>query len=388
MTRPTVVISLDLELCWGSFDLSFDDDVREMGRWTHDTGVPNLLHHLTCNGISATWAVVGAMMRPSLPDVSGLPEVNYPHFPKPWFSHVPQEGDELTHPEWFGARLVELIKSAKPEQEIGFHSFSHVPFGWPGMTRERAIAEYRYCARIAQELGIPTKCFIFPRNSVAYLADLRDTGFACFRDVDAVPFRRASHKLASIGMVLADFAGLSPRMIKPSLKEGMVSIPGSLMVRYAAGWRKHIPDSSRLRRLRKGLERVRRRGGVFHVWFHPENLYAEWPRLENVVARFLEELGILKRNGDLRCLTMGQLAGEFQTESAVQQGCHPSPAPTPAGSIDCMTPHDASLAHVPLKGQAGGAVGPVATVRLPGRSGRGSSWSSSRQSAGAQSPRT
>jgi hypothetical protein len=388
MTQPTVVISLDLELCWGSFDLSFDNDVREMGRWTHDTGVPNLLHHLTQNGISATWAVVGAMMRPSLPDVSGLPEVNYPHFSKPWFSCVPKEGDELTHPEWFGARLVELIRSAKPEQEIGFHSFSHVPFGHAGMTRERAIAEYHYCAATAQELGIPATSFVFPRNSVAYLADLREAGFACFRDVDAIPFRLASNKLTSIGMVLADFAGLSPRMIEPSLKEGIVAIPGSVMIRYAAGWRKYIPDSSRLRRLRKGLARVRQRGGVFHVWFHPENLYAEWPRIENVVARFLEELGSLVRKGDLRCLTMGQLAQEFQMKLAVQQARHRSPAGTEAGFADCATLRDAASAHSPLKGQADAALGPVAAVRLPAPSGRDSSCSSSRQSAAGRSSRT
>lgn len=321
MTQPTVVISLDLELSWGGFDLSFDDDLLKMARWTHDIGVPNLLSHLTRNGISASWAVVGAMMRSSLPDISELPEVHYPHFSKPWFSCVPKEGDESTHPEWFGPYLVEMIKSAKPRQEIGFHSFSHVPFGWPGMTRERAIAEYHYCAQIARELGIPTTCFVFPRNSVAYLSELRDAGFTCFRDVDELPVRFASPKLTSIGMIFADFAGLSPSAIEPSLKEGIVSIPGSLLIRFAAGWRKYIPDSSRLRRLRKGLERVRRSGGVFHVWFHPENLYAEWPRLENVVARFLEELGILVRNGDIRSLTMGQLAREFQTKLAVEQEC-------------------------------------------------------------------
>ncbi len=123
-------------------------------------------------------------------------------------------------------------------------------------------------------------------------------------------------------MICADFLGLSPCMIEPSLREGLVSIPGSLLIRYAAGWRKYIPDSSRLRRLRKGLERARRNGGVFHVWFHPENLYAEWPRLENVVACFLDELGILVRNGDVRCLTMGQLAHEFLSKvPAAKQPC-------------------------------------------------------------------
>jgi hypothetical protein len=319
MTDGTVVISLDLELCWGMFDLSFDDNLLKMGRWTHDVGAPNLLNHLTRNGLSATWAVVGAMMRPSLPDVSGLPEVHYPHFPKPWFSHVPSEGDESTHPEWFGASLVKMIRNAEPKQEIGFHSFSHVPFGQHGMTRERAIAEYLYCAKIAEELGIPQTSFVFPRNLVAYLAELRDAGFTCFRDVDRLPVRFASDTLTSIGMIWADFAGLAPCVVEPSVKEGIVSIPGSLLVRYAAGWRKYIPDASRLRRLRKGLERVRRSGGVFHVWFHPENLYAEWPRLENVVARFFEELGVLVLNGDLRCLTMGQVAAEFQSNLKVTQ---------------------------------------------------------------------
>lgn len=312
MTPPTVVISLDLELSWGTFDLFYNDDLLKMARWTHDIGVPRLLNHLTSNGLSATWAVVGAMMRSSLPDVSGLPEVKYPHFSKPWFSYAPEQGEEAMHPEWFGAQLVQMIRDANPEQEIGFHSFSHVPFGLPGMTRERAIAEYRHCVQVARELEIPATSFVFPRNLVAYLDELRDAGFHCFRDVDEIPLRFKNRVLTTIGMIWADFIGLSPRMIEPSFKQGVVSIPGSLMIRYAAGWRKYIPDSSRLRRLRKGLERVRKSGGVFHVWFHPENLYAEWPRLENVVARFLKELGELVRAGDLRCMTMGQLASEFQ----------------------------------------------------------------------------
>jgi hypothetical protein len=324
MTQPTLVISLDLELCWGSFDLAFDDDLLATARWTHDVGVPVLLYHLTRNELSASWAIVGAMMRPSLPDVSAIPEVRLPHFAKPWFSYVPKGAGEPSHPEWFGASLVEVIRRAKPEQEIGFHSFSHVPFGMDGMTRERAIAEYQYCVQTARELGIPTTCFVFPRNLIAYLAELREAGFTCFRDVDEQQGLFRNHKLASVGMVWADLVGQAPLMVEPSIKDGLVSIPGSMMIRCESGWRKYIPDSSRLGRLRKGLDRVRRNGGVFHVWFHPENLYAEWPRLENVVLRFLEELGGLVRNGDLRCQTMGQLAREFLMKSALEQCREPN----------------------------------------------------------------
>src|SRR5882757_1170863 len=146
--------------------------------------------------------------------------------------------------------------------------------------------------------------------------------------------RFSNRLLNSVSMIWADFAGSAPCMIEPSLKEGIVSIPGSLLIRYAAGWRKFIPDSSRLRRLRKGLERVRLSRGVFHVWFHPENLYAEWPRVENVVARFLEELGVLVRNGDVRCVTMGKLAREFQMQSAPGKNHDPSLAYHVAGYAD------------------------------------------------------
>lgn len=324
MTRPTVVISLDLELSWGTFDLGFDESVREMARWTHDVGAPRLLDLLTDNGLSATWAIVGAMMSSRLPDVSCLPDVRYPHFAKPWFCCVPRDADESTHPEWFGASLVEKIRQAKPAQEIGFHSFSHVPFATRGMTRERAAAEYRYCGRMAQELGIPANSFVYPRNLVAYTCDLHKAGFSCFRDADELPIRFANEKLNSLGMVLADFLGLAPCLVEPKIKDGLVAIPGSLMIRFAAGWRKYIPDATRLLRLRKGLEKVRRTGGVFHVWFHPENLYPERPRLENVVARFLEELGNSVQKREVRCLTMGQLAAEFRQKFApTQNGARP-----------------------------------------------------------------
>jgi len=53
----------------------------------------------------------------------GAAEVHYPHFRKPWFGYVPKDGDESTHPEWFGASLVEMIRNARPEQEIGFIPF-------------------------------------------------------------------------------------------------------------------------------------------------------------------------------------------------------------------------------------------------------------------------
>jgi hypothetical protein len=108
----------------------------------------------------------------------------------------------------------------------------------------------------------------------------------------------------------ADVLGLRPVLVQPRIEAGLVNIPGSLMVRYAAGWRKYIPDSTRLGRLRSGLKLIRRRGGIFHVWLHPENLFFEHPRLERVLADFHAEAGDLAASSKIRVLTMGQIARE------------------------------------------------------------------------------
>ena len=73
------------------------------------------------------------------------------------------------------------------------------------------------------------------------------------------------------------------------------------------------------------------------MWFHPENLYAEWPRLENVVARFLEDLGVLARSAEVRCLTMGQLADEFQTKLAVARDRVVIPTHAETACVDCAS---------------------------------------------------
>jgi len=130
------------------------------------------------------------------------------------------------------------------------HSFSHVPFGYPGMTRDRAIAEYRHCAEVALELGIPTTCFVFSAEFGCVSFGLARCGIRLLSRCDELPIRSADRRIRSLYMVFADFVGLSPSIVEPlSRKAGFY--PGSLLIRCEDGWRKYIPDASRLRRLRK-----------------------------------------------------------------------------------------------------------------------------------------
>jgi len=48
-------------------------------------------------------------------------------------------------------------------------------------------------------------------------------------DTDKPLVRLPSHTLSSVAAVCADFLGITPPLVEPSLKEGIVSIPGSLL---------------------------------------------------------------------------------------------------------------------------------------------------------------
>jgi hypothetical protein len=305
-TEPTLVISLDFELAWGSFDHSHGPALLAMARWTHDHGAPALLEQLTRNGLSATWATVGVAMLDRLPDVSGLAPVSAGGHD--WFSYVPAGATEATAPEWFAGSFVRALLAARPRQEVGFHGFSHVVLGDPALPPARARQELEACAELARRLGIEAPSFVFPRNSIGHLDALRAAGIACYRGLDELPVPLPGRSAMRAWWLAADLLALPPPIVRPRIEGGLVNIPGSLMVRYVAGWRRHVPDRLRLRRLRSGLARLRARGGIFHVWLHPENMYFERPRLERVLADFFAEAADLAASERIRVLTMGEVA--------------------------------------------------------------------------------
>jgi len=116
-----------------------------------------------------------------------------------------------------------------------------------------------------------------------------------FRDADKRSVHLPSHTLSSVAAVCADFWELH-RRCRAFPERGNRFHPGLALDPFRRkGAQKFIPDSSRLRRLRKGWSASVVMAGVFHVWFHPENLYAEWPRLENVSLVFWKNCGVSSR---------------------------------------------------------------------------------------------
>jgi hypothetical protein len=308
----TFVLSLDVELAWGSFDERLGPELIRAAEWENRRGIPKLLEVLCRHRISATWAFVG---HATLDCCSGHPvlaPVSYDWYSGDWFQRDPAS-NEARHPEWYARSCFLKVLRAPCPQEIGFHSFSHVDFVNPGTPRRRAIQEIAACREIAREFGIPGDVFVYPRNRVGFLDELKKAGFRAFRAPDAARFRSHRAGMNKVMGVLADFFAITPLSVAPYLDNGLVALPGSMMLRSLDGWRSIIPLRARRARIMKGIDRCIQEGSTFHLWFHPINLYYQQQAIFELLEECFCSLNLLRDRGDLRIATMGEFAHEYLT---------------------------------------------------------------------------
>lgn len=311
-----MALSLDFELAWGSFDRARRGPLLASAEWTHDTGAPRLLQLLERYHLPATWATVGALMHDGLP-----PDLDERHAeagaPPGWFSGVPRSCGETGAPQWFAPRFIDRLQACPTPQDIGFHGWSHVPLG-PEASSQLVAWELQMCRKTAASKGLAGLSFVYPRNRAGHLGLLASHGFRVYRSVDPLPLGLAS-RLArpgtgarSAALMAADALALAPPLVEPVSEQGIVAVPGSLMVRYAGGLRGALPDACRRRRLSLGLRNLVERGGTLHVWLHPINLWARHPRLLHVLEAFFARVAQLRDSGDLEVRSLADIEREWR----------------------------------------------------------------------------
>lgn len=297
--RPgTVVFSVDAELGWGHHDLAAPPIERiESAR----SGWIRLLAMFDDYGIPATWAVVGHLFL----DACDGRHADHP-ICDDWFAR--EHGAWADRPDLrFGGDLIDRIRTADPDHEIGCHGFSHVEFGDGRTTPALARAELRASEAAAER---SFDAFVFPRNNYGHLAVLADEGIQWYRGPrrGAPGSGPAARRAAKVGRGVL---GSIPPLVEPRVDEyGMVSIPASMYLFDFEGPLRSLLDATVgdpvVRRVRSGVEAAVRTGGLLHLWLHPNNLYLERHarRMRAVLATVAER----RAAGDLAVETMGQVA--------------------------------------------------------------------------------
>ncbi len=302
--RGTMVVSLDLELCWGRFD-KVPVPVLEADAAEERIQIKRLLALLDRYEIPATWAIVGHLMLGGCARHDGAahaevrPRPEYSWFPKDWYAYDPCTS-AIQSPGWYAPDILEWIRETRVRHEIASHSFAHIYYGDPECGATAARADLIAAVAAASQHDVPLRSFVFPRNQVGHLDVLRAQGIRAYRGADPTRFRRTKGVLYKTLSFLDQLLGLPPKAVRAEeVMPGLWNIPGNHFYMARNGIRKMIPMASRVRKGKQGIRQAIRTGGVYHLWFHPFNLNADADAMLSgleqlfAYARRLRDQGVL-----------------------------------------------------------------------------------------------
>ncbi|RCV66154.1 Peptidoglycan/xylan/chitin deacetylase [Methanophagales archaeon] len=303
--KPIFIISLDTELIFGvlhslsheSTSLMKKDDKKVRGC------IDGLLDLFEKHNIPATWAIVGHLFLEHCEKEDGIPHKDMPRFKEDWYSPDPCTNIKRD-PLYYGKDIVKKIISNRIEHEIGYHSFSHVPFS--ECSREVAEAEIKMGIKLAKKFEITLKSFVFPWNKIGHVDVLKENGFKIYRDENLGRYD------LSQSFLVRKFNGGMDKMIAPPAEpkwaNGIWEMPASMLfcdpqVKFSV-----------LPRAKIGLYLAIRSKKVFHIYLHPHDLL-RYSSLRDDLDKFLAVVAKKRDEGDIEVMTMGKFAEVLNGES-------------------------------------------------------------------------
>jgi peptidoglycan/xylan/chitin deacetylase (PgdA/CDA1 family) len=321
--RGILTISIDLELAWGVCDKPITLHVRRAIDRERDI-VPRILTLFSIYDIRATWAIVGHLLLTRCQWKNGIvhPEIRRPillNSQRDWFFQHPGEG--VYDRVWYARDLVDLIRDATPVQEIGSHSFCHIPYIDRVSGRNAVADDIEMARKLHESEALEFEAFVFPRNLVACKDLLRKAGIRVYRGnsprwYDSIPWAQAKRFFNLVQF----FLSLPPQTVRPSIEDsGMVNIPDSMLFIGRKGIRRFITRNSLIKMGIVGLNRAVQSGEVFHLWFHPSNFSYETEEQFFAFEAILKHSRKLREEGQLQVLTMGDLGKRISDPARQEQ---------------------------------------------------------------------
>lgn len=249
MNKGAFCISIDFELLWGRRDQS-NIDFFKARIAKERSAIERILKLFNKYNIPATWATVGKIYEKGTPEYSGID-------------------------------IIKTIKSFK-NQEIGSHSYTHPEF--TSISKEEARIEFRKFKKIS---------FVFPRNKINYLGELKNAGFKIFRGKDQLAQELLIPRV--------------PPVYSLTKENGVVNTRGSLYLVSGRGWRKFIPKRLRYIKCILGINSAIKNKKVFHLWFHPVDLVDDANKIFSDLEKILEYANKKREERLLEIKTMKEL---------------------------------------------------------------------------------
>lgn len=316
LKKGIFTISLDTELAWGTIDKP-NSLIKNQKYYNNTRDVINkLLKLFEEYNITATWAIVGHLfLEECRINEKGLkhPEIirsKTEWYDKDWFEYDPATNWKKD-PLWYGPDIIEKIKNCKVPQEIASHSFSHMIFSNKNLKTESVESDIKMAVKLAKNMGIELKSFVFPRNEEGWLSILNQYNFVCYRGVENSWYKNTPSKLKKIFHMIDQTLAFTPPVEMPYLQNGLVNIPASMLYLSRDSFRKFIPMKSREIKAKRGINKAIQEKKVFHLWFHPHNIATDPTNLLKGIKNILEYVDYERGKGNLEVKSMIQIVNDL-----------------------------------------------------------------------------
>lgn len=288
-----ISFSLDCELAWGFADL--EPPVERVEKLRNDPSRGRDAYRTILNlfdryDIPATFAFVGHLFLDSCTDQTHPAN----HLTTPGDPYSSMNEDQL----YYGPDLVEMVKDATVDHDIGGHSFSHPDFRQ--IDRETADAELAALTDIAADAGVDVTSFVYPRNSVAHADLLPEYGIQTYRELTVGENYILRRGLKPFLTADRHFWSVPP--VSPTFKDdGVISIAGSRLL-HEVRWMYIHPI-----RLRRTLAQMNE-DEIIHFCFHPHDMLGYF-KLDWILDRILQIVATYRNRGSLEVVTMADIPG-------------------------------------------------------------------------------
>lgn len=316
-SRPdgTFTLSLDTELAWGRFDTEPVEERAEQFRATPGV-VTDLCTLCDRYDVPATWALVAHLLVDCRDTARhGHPDQTPPAYDwvDDWFRAAPCTRG-LNDAIWYWPDVVSTLQSATVSHDIGLHGYTHVILGADGCSRAAASDELDRAVDVLRAASVDPVSFVYPRNRVGHRDVLADRGFDIVRTPDAEWYEQRSLPgwLRKPLRFATEATRRTPPVVTPTMRDGLVEIPGSQLYRPLHGGWQYTPDGSQVDRALAGLDRAAETGKIFHLWFHPSNLARDPGPLLDGLERVFEHAAALQDAGELAIRPMDEVATAFR----------------------------------------------------------------------------
>jgi hypothetical protein len=314
-------ISLDFELLWGVQD-SRGSEYHQQLLCVHQV-VPRLLALFERYEVACTWATVGALCLPSKEEFRQIKPELEPSYASSNFNPYTKLDElfKLNDKLLFAPDLINRILQT-PKQEFASHTFSHYYCLELGQTLEQFKMDMKSNSKVASKFNATFKSIVFPRNQYNqdYLNTCADEEIICYRGNPShwayKAENRAEQSLFRRAFRLLDaylpLSGSLRQKVKINKQSGLVNIPASLFLRPYNDKFSFL-ESLRLWRIKLSMTRTAKKGGVFHLWWHPHNFGANIEDNLKFLEKILQHYRYLNKKYQFQCATMTGIVSKVKS---------------------------------------------------------------------------